>query len=60
MRVKVCGIRRIKDALDAVRFGADAVGLLVGQKQSANDFINEGLAKLIAQKLPPYLHMTGT
>jgi len=31
MRVKVCGIRKIEDALNAVKFGADAVGLLVGQ-----------------------------
>lgn len=50
MKVKVCGIRRIEDALNAVRFGADAVGLLVGQKHSANDFIDEGLD----------LHMIGT
>jgi phosphoribosylanthranilate isomerase len=54
MRVKVCGIRKIEDALNAVKFGADAVGLLVGQKHSAKDFIDEGTARSIVEKLPPF------
>ena len=54
MRVKVCGIKKLEDALMAVKFGADAIGLLVGQKHSATDFISEGLARLIVEKLPPF------
>ena len=31
VKVKICGIRTVEDALMAVRLGADAVGVLVGQ-----------------------------
>jgi phosphoribosylanthranilate isomerase len=54
MRVKVCGIKNVKDALKAVELGVDAVGLLVGQKHSANDFIDMGQARVITHHLPPF------
>ena len=53
-RVKICGIRNILDAKNALKFGADAIGLLVGQKHNAVDFISTKEAKEIIDKLPPF------
>ena len=53
MHVKICGIRRSEDALLAAQCGADAVGLLVGQRHSSPDFITAALADQIARTLPP-------
>ncbi len=53
MHVKICGIRRSEDALLAAQCGADAVGLLVGQRHSSPDFITAALAEEIARTLPP-------
>jgi phosphoribosylanthranilate isomerase len=55
MQVKVCGIRREEDALLAAEYGADAVGLLVGQRHNSPDFISEDLAARICHALPPSL-----
>ena len=52
MHVKICGIRRLEDALLAAEFGADAVGLLVGQRHNSPDFIAADLARQIAGRLP--------
>ncbi len=38
-RVKICGIRGLGDALLAADGGADAVGVLLGQKHPSPDFI---------------------
>lgn len=54
MKVKICGNKRIEDALKAIYLGADAVGLLVGQVQASNDFITPDLAKEITLKLPVF------
>jgi phosphoribosylanthranilate isomerase len=53
MHVKICGIRRSEDALLAAQCGADAVGLLVGQRHSSPDFITAALAGKISRTLPP-------
>lgn len=53
MHVKICGIRRSEDALLAAECGADAVGLLVGQRHSSPDFITAALAGEISRTLPP-------
>jgi phosphoribosylanthranilate isomerase len=53
MYVKICGIRRQEDALLAAELGADAIGLLVGQKQSSPDFISASVARDISRGLPP-------
>jgi phosphoribosylanthranilate isomerase len=52
MQVKVCGIRREEDALLAAKYGADAVGLLVGQRHNSPDFISVDLAGYISRALP--------
>jgi phosphoribosylanthranilate isomerase len=53
MYVKICGIRRQEDALIAAELGADAIGLLVGQKHNSPDFISATVARDIARALPP-------
>lgn len=55
VRVKICGIMNVEDALAAISCGADAVGFLVGQVQySTGVFITpEQTAKIIAV-LPPF------
>ncbi|MCT0226041.1 phosphoribosylanthranilate isomerase [Synechococcus sp. CS-1328] len=54
-RVKICGIRRLSDALLAVHGGANAVGVLVGQKHASSDFIAADLAAQILAALPPFV-----
>jgi phosphoribosylanthranilate isomerase len=53
MYVKICGIRRLEDALIAAELGADAIGLLAGQKHNSPDFISATFASDIARALPP-------
>jgi phosphoribosylanthranilate isomerase len=53
MYVKICGIRRQEDALIAGELGADAIGLLVGQRHNSPDFISATVARDIARALPP-------
>jgi phosphoribosylanthranilate isomerase len=53
MHVKICGIRRQEDALIAAELGADAIGLLVGQRHNSSDFISGTVARDIARALPP-------
>jgi len=53
MYIKICGIRRQEDALLAAELGADAIGLLVGQKHNSPDFISATVARGISRVLPP-------
>ena len=53
MYVKICGIRRHEDALKAAELGADAIGLLVGQRHNSPDFISAAVARDISRALPP-------
>ena len=53
MYVKICGIKRHEDALTAAELGADAVGLLVGQRHNSPDFISAAVARDISRALPP-------
>lgn len=45
MRVKICGIKNVEDALKSVEYGADAIGVLVGQEHNSKDFISIKTAK---------------
>lgn len=53
-RVKICGIQCLEDALLAVRLGADAIGLLVGQRHTSSDFLTPESARAITAALPPF------
>ena len=53
VRVKICGIRRLEDALLGARLGADAIGVLVGQRHPSADFLAPGAAAPILRGLPP-------
>jgi phosphoribosylanthranilate isomerase len=54
-RVKICGVKRLADASEAVRAGADAIGLLVGQRHPSGDFISPEDALCIVSRLPPFI-----
>lgn len=54
VKVKICAIKRPEDAIMAAAAGADAIGMLVGQKHASQDFIDEQAAKEIAAILTPF------
>lgn len=54
VKVKICGNKRLEDAMKAINLGADAVGLLVGQGYASRDFISPLAAQSIAMQLPPF------
>ncbi|MEI6428052.1 MAG: phosphoribosylanthranilate isomerase [Pseudanabaena sp. ELA607] len=55
MRVKVCGIRSAEDAKIVASLGADAIGILVGQKHHSDDFVSIEVAQEIIKTCPPYV-----
>lgn len=55
VRVKICGVTSLAEARMAERSGADAVGLLVGRRHAAPDFLEPAAARAIALALPPFL-----
>ena len=57
IRIKVCGITRVEDALVAARCGADAVGL-VFYKQSPR-YVTTKQAKQVVDALPPFVTVVG-
>jgi phosphoribosylanthranilate isomerase len=56
MKVKICGIKTVHDALMASQLGADAIGLLVGKVHQSKDFISPDLAREIAKVCPLYVN----
>jgi phosphoribosylanthranilate isomerase len=55
IKVQIAGLKTKHDALNAVRFGADAIGLVVGVTHTSGDEIEPQLAKDIFLSLPPFV-----
>ena len=55
VRVKICGVTNAEDAHFAVACGADAVGVLVGQRHPSPDFVSTDDAHAILAALPPFV-----
>jgi phosphoribosylanthranilate isomerase len=57
VRVKICGIRRLEDALVAAELGASAIGFVFWPQSPR--FIDPYRAKDIARVLPPFITTVG-
>ncbi len=56
-RVKICGITRVEDALEAVKQGADAIGIVFYAPSPRN--VNIAQAAEIASAVPPFVSVVG-
>ena len=56
-RIKICGIKHLDDALKAVEFGADAIGLIFVEKSPRYASLTD--ARFIAESLPPFVTVVG-
>lgn len=56
-RIKICGITRVEDALEAVRLGADAIGLVFYPPSPR--YVEVAQAKQIVNRLPPFVTVVG-
>jgi phosphoribosylanthranilate isomerase len=57
VRVKICGIKRLEDALAAVDAGADAIGLNFWRP--GRRYVAPETARVIARALPPFVARVG-
>ena len=56
-RIKICGITRVEDALEAVRLGADAIGLVFYPPSPRHVGIDQ--ARMIVNRMPPFVTVVG-
>ncbi len=56
-RVKICGVTRLEDALDAARAGADAIGIVLYER--APRYVAPDRAREILAALPPFVTPVG-
>lgn len=56
IRVKICGITNLRDAVAAADAGADAVGFVFAESPRR---LSVEAARKIVRKLPPFLHKVG-
>jgi phosphoribosylanthranilate isomerase len=57
VRVKICGITRVEDALSAVKQGADAIGLVFYDQSPRNVSIKQAIE--IASNVPAFVSVVG-
>jgi phosphoribosylanthranilate isomerase len=57
VRVKICGVTRLPDALDAARLGADALGFNFWPRSKRH--VTAAVARQIIARLPPFVTPVG-